>query len=91
MTIYKNLMLIDINWINEMILSYESQYEIAETLIEQNEAWSKKLFFEQLKSQLIPIDDIRLLLLKHPNQEMIRECCLHYLGDKFQKFEQLNK
>lgn len=33
------------------------------------------------------IGDLRPLLLVHPDSEMVRAACLHYLGDKFQKFD----
>ena len=31
------------------------------------------------------IKDLRIYLLKHPDQEMVRSSCLHYLGDKAQQ------
>jgi hypothetical protein len=32
--------------------------------------------------------DLRLTLLKQANQEETRQACLHYLGDKFQKYDE---
>ena len=32
------------------------------------------------------VADIRLLLLSHPDREMIKASCLHSLGDKFQAY-----
>ena len=37
------------------------------------------------------IKDLRSFLLKHPDQEMVRASCLHYLGDKFQSYDHENK
>jgi len=33
------------------------------------------------------ITDLRIYLLRHPNREMVRQSCLHYLGDQFQQPE----
>jgi hypothetical protein len=33
------------------------------------------------------IEDLRPYLLCHPDQQMIRTSCLHFLGDKYQDFE----
>ena len=35
------------------------------------------------------IADIRRFLLLHPDQGMIKQSCLHYLGDEHQKFDAL--
>jgi len=37
------------------------------------------------------ISDLRPYLLCHPDKEMVRASCLHYLGDKFQKFDNEQK
>lgn len=34
------------------------------------------------------IKDLRPFLLRHPDRQMVKESCLHYLGDKFQEFNQ---
>jgi len=48
----------------------------------------ENISFEQFNR----ISDIRMYLLNHPDKEMIRSSCLHYLGDKFQTFdEKINK
>lgn len=35
------------------------------------------------------IEDLRPYLLRHPDHEMVRSSCLHYLGDRFQEFAQI--
>ncbi len=34
------------------------------------------------------IKDLRPYLIRHPDPEMVRASCLHFLGDKFQKFNE---
>jgi hypothetical protein len=46
------------------------------------EANKDKITQEQFNNKA----DIRELLMWHPDAEMVKTSCLHYLGDKFQKF-----
>lgn len=36
------------------------------------------------------VADIRTFLLEHPDQDMIKQACLHYLGDAHQKLNENN-
>ena len=36
------------------------------------------------KEEFNAITDLRPFLLRHPDHEMVRDACLHYLGDKYQ-------
>jgi len=52
-----------------------------------------KDFTSQFQQRPLPaeyfnsITDLRIYLLRHPNREMVRQSCLHYLGDQFQQPE----
>lgn len=37
------------------------------------------------------IGDLRWLLCSHPDQEMVRSSCLHFLGDAAQEWKKENK
>jgi len=41
--------------------------------------------------QFNTIADLRIYLLNHPDKEMVKAACLHYLGDKFQAFAENNE
>lgn len=47
----------------------------------------KKLSIEDFNT----IADLRIYLLNHPDKEMVKAACLHYLGDKFQAFAENNE
>jgi hypothetical protein len=41
----------------------------------------KQIEINTTKSQFKNIEDLRPYFLKHPNQEMVKDSCLHYLGN----------
>lgn len=49
---------------------------------------SKSLIQPEQGIDIQSITDFSPYLLLHKNQEMVRASCLHYLGDKFQEFDQ---
>lgn len=56
----------------------EVDYQMAIEAVRQ--ALSKSFQF-----QLNDIKDLRPFLTRHPNNEMVKDACLHYLGDKCQR------
>jgi hypothetical protein len=50
---------------------------------------AKKYWFEEFKKSqegFSTLEDLRPFMLRHPNQKMVKDSCLHYLGDLSQHF-----
>lgn len=50
-----------------------------------------KYSIQVAKEFFFNLADIREFLLLHPDQDMIKAACLHYLGDEHQKLDERNK